>query len=128
MPKPKLKSADLQKVKDRSALLALLRDPLGWPLIADEESLFYTLAEIGNVSVQQLLRFADDDPWLILLVEFDGAFKRDDVRKALREIRRQQKQQGKYEGKRVSDILFIWVLIYLRVPAIFNLATCALDD
>ena len=76
--------------------------------------LFYTLAEIGKVSVQQLLRFADDDPWLILLVEFDGAFKRDDARKALREIRRQQKQQGKYEGKRVSDILFICAALDYR--------------
>ena len=105
MPKPKLKSADLQKVKDRAALLALLRGPLGWPLMDDDESLFYTVAEVGMVSVQQLIRFADDDPWLILLVEFDGPFKRDDARKALREIRRQQKQQGKYEGKRISDIL-----------------------
>ncbi len=109
MPKVKLKNADLQKVKDKSALFALLRGPLGWPLIEDDENFTYPIADVGNVNVQQLLPFANDDPWLILLVEFDGPFRRDDVRKALREIRRQQRQYGRYEGKGISDILFICV-------------------
>ena len=107
MLKSKLKNSDLQKVKDQPALFALLRETLGWPLIEDDESLVYPVADVGNVKVQQLLPFADDDPWLILLVEFEGAFERDDVRKALRAIRRQQKQHGKYADKRISDILFI---------------------
>ena len=109
MPKTKFKNIDLQKVTDESALFALLRDSLGWPLIEEDEIFTYLVTHVGNVRVQQLLPFSTDDPWLILFVNFDGPFRRDDVHKALREIRRQQRQHGRYEGMGISDILFLCV-------------------
>lgn len=107
MPKPRLRSPDLQKVKDQGSLLSLLRTSLGWPIIDSEDAQPHTVAEVGTVCVRQLLPFASDDPWLIFLVEFEGTFNKDQVRATLREVRRQQRHLGKFEGKGISDILFI---------------------
>lgn len=107
MPRVKLTSKDLSRITGRRTLFAFLEDRLGWPLSDEEEDLTYPISDLGSVVVRQLLPFASDDPWLILLVEFEGAFRRDEVRKTLREIRRLQRQEARYEGKGISDILFI---------------------
>ena len=108
MARFRLTSTDLRRVKDEATLFTLLRR-LGWPLIDDDDALTYPITDVGSVNVRQLLPFAQDDPWLILLVEYQGPFRRDDVRKTLREVRKLQRQQGKYEGKGIADILFICV-------------------
>ena len=105
----KITERDLKGVTDAESLLLLLAGKLDWPLVSEDpdEILVRVGDAAGRVPIRQLLRFRDDDPFLVLLVELPGTLRRDGARDALREIRRQMREEGRWAGKRVSDLLFI---------------------
>lgn len=108
----------LEAVSDRDSLTALLQAPenqggLGWPV--DPEAAFSFEPEItagvqgnGSVEVRRLVPASVDEPYLILLAEFEKPYLRRDLRELLTSLRRHARETGRFEDKAgTGDTIFI---------------------
>lgn len=101
---------DLAQVKDRASLFAFLNQTLGWPL--DPEDTFTYDEPLLNgttprVQVSRLLPFGANDPFLILLAEWETPLKRTELREILRAVRTRIRKQGAYGNRKLDEIVFV---------------------
>lgn len=101
----------LERVFDRETLFIFLRDYLSWP-VDSEDTFTYSgplLADeiATRVQVSRIVPFGVDDPFLIMLAEFQTPLRRTDLREILRAIRAEIRKQAKYEGMGLEDIVFV---------------------
>ncbi|MCW5933936.1 MAG: N-6 DNA methylase [Fimbriimonadia bacterium] len=103
--------SDLNAIRDRSSLFAFLREHLGWQVDPDDAFTYEVPVEAGrlpeNASVSRIVPFGSNDPFLIILVEFQGGFLRGQLREILRQIREQIRKRAAYEGRALDEILFL---------------------
>lgn len=110
MPSIEIKSEDLKLVVDRAGLFRLLRQKLGWPSVDPEDPFTYEVKLDGRdvrANVSQIVPFGADDPHPVMLVETDCEFKRGQLREILRGVRADMRNRARFQGKSISDIVFI---------------------
>ncbi len=110
MPPIEISSEDLKLVSDRAGLFRLLRQKLGWPSVDPEDPFTYDVRLDGRdvkANVSQIVPFGADDPHPVMLVETDGEFKRGQLREILRGVRADMRKRARFQGKSISDIVFI---------------------
>ena len=100
----------LAAVRDRESLFAFLRDHLRWP-VAPEDTFTYTGPQLhgeaaARVEVSQIVPFTSNDPFLIMLAEFQSKFRRSDLREILRAIKAEIRTRGRYGDRSLEDIIF----------------------
>lgn len=101
---------DLKLVEDRAGLFGLLRRRLGWPSVDPEDPFTYDIRLDGRnikANVSQIVPFGANDPHPVMLVETADEFKRSRLREILRGVRGDMRNRARFQGKAVSDILFI---------------------
>ncbi len=101
---------DLARVQSRASLFAFLHQTLGWPL--NPADTFTYDAPLLNgaaprVQVSRLLPFGANDPFLILLAEWETPLRRTDLREILRTIRARIRRQGAYGSRNIEEIVFV---------------------
>jgi hypothetical protein len=110
MPPIEITSEDLKLVSDRAGLFGLLRQKLGWPSVDPEDPFTYEVKLDGRdvkAHVSQIVPFGADDPHPVMLVETVGEFKRGQLREILRGVRADMRNRARFQGKSISDIVFI---------------------
>ncbi|HOF89920.1 MAG TPA: hypothetical protein PLZ36_17730, partial [Armatimonadota bacterium] len=107
----RIPTSALDAVTNREALFAFLRDQLRWPVDPDDTFTYAGPAVTGEtaarVTVSRLVPFGANDPFIIMLAEFETDFRRTDLREILRAIRREMRQRGRYEGKGLEEVVFV---------------------
>ena len=81
----------LGQLRDRESLYAFLRDHLRWP-VDPQDTFTYAGPQLHGptatrAEVEQIIPFGANDPFAILLVEFETEFRRGDLREILRAVR-----------------------------------------
>jgi hypothetical protein len=110
MPPIEITSEDLKLVCNRAGLFQLLRQRLSWPSVDPEDPFTYEVKLDGRdveAKVSQIVPFGADDPHPVMLVETDGEFKRGQLREILRGVRADMRNRARFQGKSISDIVFI---------------------
>jgi len=100
----------LAGIKDRRTLFALLHDKLDWPLDPEDTFIYANQAFASmdsNVGYGQMPPFSANDPFVFVLAEFQGKFRRRDLRQILRDIRTEMRTKAKYAGKGLENIIFV---------------------
>lgn len=101
----------LRKVRDRSTLFAFLHDELGWPVDPEDPFTYEGPQLEGEVAtraeVSQIVPFTTGDPLTIMLVEFETAFRRTELREVLRLIRKQAREEARYQGRPLDEFVFV---------------------
>ena len=101
----------LRQIRDRESLYAFLRDHLRWP-VDPQDTFTYAGPQLHGptatrAEVEQIIPFGANDPFAILLVEFETEFRRGDLREILRAVRDADRDMGKYGGRRLDEMVFI---------------------
>lgn len=100
----------LRKVRDRSTLFAFLHDELGWP-VDPQDPFTYEGPQLKEAAtraeVSQIVPFTTGDPLTIMLVELETAFRRTELREVLRLIRKQAREQARYQGRPLDEFVFV---------------------
>ena len=101
----------LEAVRDRETLFAFLHEQLGWPVDPEDTFTYQGPSVSGEmaarVEVSRLVPFTAQDPFLIMLAEFETDFRRTDLREILRAIRKEMRTRAAYQGKGLEDIIFL---------------------
>jgi len=102
----------LERVRDRGTLFQLLKEQLGWPVYDEEDTFTYDYPDLaGSIAahawISQIVPFSGNDPFVLILAEFQTPFRRADLREILRNIRRKMKHEAAYQGKGLEDIIFV---------------------
>ena len=103
-------SEDLKLVTDRAGLFRLLRHKLAWPSVDPLDPFTYDIRldeRDVKANVSQIVPFGADDPYPVMLVETNGEFKRSQLREILRGVRADMRNRARFQGKSISDIVFI---------------------
>ena len=101
----------LASIHNRETLFAFLNKTLSWPL--DHKDTFtYADSRLSSnaeakVQVRRIVPYGADDPFVIMLCEFETQFRRAELREILRRIREQMRTQGQYPNKSLQGIIFI---------------------
>lgn len=103
----------LYAIEDRASLFDFLHTYLDWP-VNPEDTFIYAGPELrGEVAarahISQIVPFTPGDPFTILLVEFETAFRRTDLREILRRMREEIRKRAKYGGRKLEEIVFVCV-------------------
>ena len=101
---------DLKLVTDRVGLFRLLRLKLEWPSVDPLDPFTYDIRldeRDVKANVSQIVPFGADDPYPVMLVETNGEFKRSQLREILRGVRADMRNRARFQGKSISDIVFI---------------------
>ncbi len=101
----------LRKVRDRSSLFAFLHDELGWP-VDPQDPFTYEGPQLeeeaaARAEVSQIVPFTTGDPLTIMLVEFETTFRRTELREVLRLIRKQAREEARYQGRPLDEFVFV---------------------
>ena len=101
----------LQAIHDRESLFTFLRDQLNWP-VDPEDTFTYRGPQVadeiaGRVEVSQLVPFGANDPFVIMLAEFQTPLRRTDLREILRAIRKEMRTRAAHQGRTLEDIVFV---------------------
>jgi hypothetical protein len=103
----------LYAICDRASFFAFLHDQLSWP-VDPEDTFLYSGPQLqGEVAtgaqISQIVPFTAGDPFTIMLVEFETAFRRTDLRAILRKMREEIRKRAKYGGRNMDEIVFVCV-------------------
>lgn len=101
----------LATVTDRESLYAFLRDSLGWPVDPDDP-FTYDLPDVndaasGKAKVGRIVPFTGNDPYVIMLAEFDSEIRRGDLRRILQAIRKEVRERAAYGQPGTEDFVFV---------------------
>ena len=104
-------SEALASIRDRQTLFGFLNKHLNWP-VDPQDTFTYkvqqpTSSARPDVEVSRIVPFGADDPFLIMLCEFETGFRRTDLRDILGGIKKDMRKRGAYQGKSLEDIIFI---------------------
>ncbi len=107
MPLPE---SALRGVHDRESLFAVL-EQLGWKVSAEDTFTYdVPLASTDNklpVTVSRIPPFSGDDPYALVLAEFESEFKRTDLREILRAVRAHIRKTGAFPLEQPDQIVFV---------------------
>lgn len=101
----------LNGIQNKESLFAFLKEHLGWH-VQPEDPFTYSINIDQNrvtttVQVSRLVPFSANDPFLIVLTEFDGSLRRTDLREILRQIRAEIRTRAAYSGRSIEEIIFL---------------------
>lgn len=101
----------LEHVRDRGTLFAFLHEQLGWPVNPEDTFTYDEPALAGKaaarVDVSRIVPFGADDPFIIMLAEFQTTLRRSDLRAILQSIRREMRTRAAYQGRGLEEIIFV---------------------
>lgn len=101
----------LERVRDRETLFAFLHEQLGWPLDPEDTFTYPGPPVPGEravrVEVTRLVPFTAQDPFVIMLAQFETDFRRTDLREILRNIRKEMRTRDAYQGKGLEEVIFL---------------------
>lgn len=104
-------SEALASIRDRQTLFGFLNKHLNWPVDPQDTFVYEVPQSISSarpdVKVSRIVPFGADDPFVIMLCEFETGFRRTDLRDILGGIKKDMRKRGAYQGKSLEDIIFI---------------------
>lgn len=105
-----IRPEDLQGIDDREKLFQFLGNKLQWAVSAEDTFMYPVRLEdqrLPEIAVGRIPPFTGNDPFAIFLVESEKAFRRNDLREILRQIRAQIRKEAAFEGRGLEEIIFI---------------------
>src|SRR5579871_2370145 len=103
----------LYAIDGRASLLAFLRDQLGWPVDSDDTFMYVGPQLQGKAAIRawitQIMPLTVSARFTTILVEFEAAFRRSDLRQILCLMREEICKRAGYGGRRLDDFVFICV-------------------